>query len=101
MPSPVEPEPGTAAAHDSAETWQLRLYVAGETPRAAAALANLVENASTAQKIIAEAVGRMPAARGCACGRALEHAIITRPEHVPAAAKRALAPIIGKYLPTS
>jgi hypothetical protein len=43
----------------------------------------------------------MPATRGCACGRALAHAIITRPEHVPAATKRALAPIIGKYLPTS
>ena len=53
------------------------------------------------RQIIAEAVGRMPATRGCACGRALAHAIITRPEHVPAAAKRALAPIIGKYLPTS
>jgi 5'-methylthioadenosine phosphorylase len=64
-------------------------------------IANLVENASTAQKIIAEAVGRMPAARGCRCGRALEHAIITRPEHVPAAVRQALAPIIGKYLPTS
>jgi len=64
-------------------------------------IANLVENAATAQKIIAEAVGRMPAARGCHCGRALEHAIITRPEHVPADLKRALAPLIGKYLPTS
>jgi 5'-methylthioadenosine phosphorylase len=64
-------------------------------------IANLVQNASTAQKIIAEAVGRMPAARGCQCGRALESAIITRPEHVPADLKRALAPIIGKYLPTS
>jgi 5'-methylthioadenosine phosphorylase len=64
-------------------------------------IANLVQNATTAQKIIAEAVGRAPAARGCGCGRALEHAIITRPEHVPADLKRALAPLIGKYLPTS
>jgi 5'-methylthioadenosine phosphorylase len=64
-------------------------------------IANLVRNASTAQTIIAEAVARMPAARGCACGRALEHAIITRPEHVPAQVKQALAPIIGKYLPAS
>jgi 5'-methylthioadenosine phosphorylase len=64
-------------------------------------IANLVENASTAQKIIAEAVGRMPAERGCRCGRALENAIITRPEHVPADVRRALAPIIGKYLPAS
>ena len=64
-------------------------------------IGNLVQNAATAQQIIAEAVGRAPAARGCACGRALEHAIITRPEHVPAGLKRALAPLIGKYLPTS
>jgi len=63
-------------------------------------IANLVQNARTAQAIIAEAVGRMPAARACACGRALEHAIITRPEHVPAAVRQDLAPIIGKYLPT-
>jgi 5'-methylthioadenosine phosphorylase len=64
-------------------------------------IANLVQNAATAQRIIAEAVGRAPAARGCGCGRALEHAVITRPEHVPADVKRALAPLIGKYLPTS
>ena len=64
-------------------------------------IANLVRNASTAQQIIAEAVGRLPEARGCACGRALEHAIITRPEAVPAQVKQALAPIVGKYLPTS
>jgi 5'-methylthioadenosine phosphorylase len=61
-------------------------------------IANLVENASTAQAIIAEAVARMPGARGCACGRALESAIITRPEHIPAAVKQALAPIIGRYV---
>ena len=64
-------------------------------------IANLIRNASTAQRIIAEAVGRLPEARGCACGRALEHAIITRPEAVPAQVKQALAPIVGKYLPTS
>ena len=64
-------------------------------------IANLVRNASTAQRIIAEAVGRLPEASGCACGRALEHAIITRPEAVPAQVKQALAPIVGKYLPTS
>ena len=61
-------------------------------------IANLVENAATAQAIIADAVARMPAARGCACGRALATAIITRPEQIPAAVKQALAPIIGKYI---
>jgi len=62
-------------------------------------IGNLRENAATAQKIIADAVARMPAARGCGCGRALETAILTRPEHVPAAVKQVLAPIIGKYIP--
>jgi 5'-methylthioadenosine phosphorylase len=63
-------------------------------------IGNLVQNASTAQKIIAEAVGRMPADRACACGRALEHAIITRGEDVPDAITQELAPIIGKYITT-
>jgi len=64
-------------------------------------IGNLVRNASAAQTIIAETVGRMPAARGCRCGRALASAIITRPEHVPADVRKTLAPIIGKYLPAS
>jgi 5'-methylthioadenosine phosphorylase len=59
---------------------------------------NLLRNAVTAQAIIADAVGRMPASRGCACGRALATAIITRPEHVPADVKRALAPLLSKYM---
>ena len=61
-------------------------------------IANLVQNAATVQRIIAESVERVPAARGCRCGRALQHAIITRSEHIPDAIKTELAPIIGKYL---
>ena len=59
---------------------------------------NLVANANTARQVIAEAVSQLPFERTCECARALEHAIITRPEHVPAQVKRDLAPIIGKYL---
>jgi 5'-methylthioadenosine phosphorylase len=62
---------------------------------------NLVQNAKMAQQIIAETVGRAPAVRGCTCGSALAHAIITRPEHVPDTVKRDLAPLIGKYIPQS
>ncbi len=61
-------------------------------------IANLVQNARTAQAIIADAVDRVPATRQCGCGQALAHAIITRPEHVPDAVKQELAPIIGKYM---
>jgi 5'-methylthioadenosine phosphorylase len=64
-------------------------------------IANLTQNAAMAQRIIAETVGRLPSARTCACGRALETAIITRPEHIPAALIQDLAPIIGKYITAS
>jgi len=61
-------------------------------------IANLMQNAQTAQKTIADAVGRLGGARTCACKDALATAIITRPEHVPATVRQELAPIIGKYL---
>jgi 5'-methylthioadenosine phosphorylase len=61
-------------------------------------VANLLQNAKTAQRIIAEAVGRLPADRACACRSALATAIITRPEAIPARIKQDLAPIIGKYV---
>ena len=61
-------------------------------------VANLLQNAKTAQQAIAEAVGRISGARACTCKDALATAIITRPEHVPAQTKRELAPIIGKYI---
>jgi 5'-methylthioadenosine phosphorylase len=51
-----------------------------------------------AQKLIAEAVERVPVERGCACGSALATAIITSPDAISAETKRDLAPIIGKYV---
>jgi 5'-methylthioadenosine phosphorylase len=62
-------------------------------------IANLVQNARTAQQIIAGAVERLPFERTCECASALKHALITRPEAVPASVKRTLAPLVGKYLP--
>src|SRR5512137_2282947 len=41
MPKRVKPSVKALPVRDAAEVWNLRLYVAGETPRAAAALANL------------------------------------------------------------
>jgi 5'-methylthioadenosine phosphorylase len=61
-------------------------------------VANLLQNARTAQQALAETVGRTSGARTCACKDALATAIITRPEHVPAQTKRELQPIIGKYI---
>ena len=61
-------------------------------------IANLMQNAVTAQKTIAEAVEHLNALRTCTCKEALASAIITRPDQVPAAIKKELAPIIGKYI---
>ena len=61
-------------------------------------VANLVQNAKTAQQVIAGAVERLPFARTCECASALKHAIITRPDAVPANIKRDLAPLIARYL---
>jgi 5'-methylthioadenosine phosphorylase len=61
-------------------------------------VANLLQNASTAQKVIAGAVERLPIARTCECATALSAAIITRPEAVPAATRARLEPLVGKYL---
>jgi 5'-methylthioadenosine phosphorylase len=60
---------------------------------------NLLQNAQTAQRIIAGAVEQLPIERACECARALATAIITRPDAIPAAAKERLRPIIGRYLP--
>jgi 5'-methylthioadenosine phosphorylase len=61
-------------------------------------VANLMQNAATAKKTIADAVSRISGARTCACKDALSTAIITRPEHVPPQIKRELQPIIGRYM---
>jgi 5'-methylthioadenosine phosphorylase len=62
-------------------------------------IANLMQNAATAQKTIAAAIETLgDAPRTCACKDALATAIITRPEQVPQKTKDELAPIIGKYM---
>lgn len=61
-------------------------------------IANLVQNAQTAQKTIAETVSRLGAARTCSCKDALASAIVTRPENIPEQTRRDLAPIIGRYV---
>jgi 5'-methylthioadenosine phosphorylase len=58
----------------------------------------LTQNAKTAQQVIADAVGAYTGRQGCSCGSALATAIITRPDAVPAATRRDLAPLIGKYM---
>ncbi len=60
-------------------------------------VANLLKNAANACKVVAEAVKRMPAGRGCKCGSALATAIITDRKLVPAATREKLGILIDKY----
>ncbi|MFN3323545.1 MAG: S-methyl-5'-thioadenosine phosphorylase [Bryobacteraceae bacterium] len=60
-------------------------------------IANLVKNAENACKVVAATVAAMPAGRGCKCGAALKHALITDRKVVPEATRKKLEPIIGKY----
>jgi 5'-methylthioadenosine phosphorylase len=62
-------------------------------------IANLQQNAQTAQRVIANAVGRLPVERTCECARALASAIITRPEAIRPEARARLEAIVGRHLP--
>ena len=64
-------------------------------------IANLTQNAKTAQQIIAGAVDGLPYERSCECASALKYALITRPDAIPAQTRLDLAPIVGKYLQTT
>jgi len=61
-------------------------------------ISNLNKNAENAQNVIREAVRAIPPDRSCKCARALAHAIITDPAVIPAAARKRLGVIAGKYL---
>lgn len=57
----------------------------------------LTQNAANACSVVAAAVKAIPTGRGCKCGAALRHALITDRSLVPAATLDKLRPIVGKY----
>lgn len=59
---------------------------------------NLTRNTANVQTVLHEAVRQLPDDRGCKCDKALAHAILTDRGMIPAATKKRLAPIIGKYI---
>ncbi len=61
-------------------------------------IGNLNKNTENVQNVIRETLRAVPASRDCRCASTLAHAILTDPKLIPAAARRRLAPIIGKYL---
>lgn len=73
-------------------------HPAHETVTAEQILANLARNAENVQRVIRAAVGRIARERRCRCGQALATAIVTDPKRIPAATRRRLAPLVGRYL---
>ena len=59
---------------------------------------NLLQNAEHAQNVLRRAVRALPAERSCKCGSALATALVTDRKLIPAAIKKRLAAIIGKYM---
>ncbi len=65
----------------------------------ASVIESLHANANLAASALREAVRALPAERrGCACGDALAHAILTRREAIAPEAIERLRPIVGRYL---
>jgi 5'-methylthioadenosine phosphorylase len=64
-------------------------------------VAVLTQNAENAARVVRETVAAMPKGRACKCGSALAHAILTDPRKIPAATKKRLALILGKYVGTA
>jgi 5'-methylthioadenosine phosphorylase len=61
-------------------------------------VANLAKNAENAAKVVTAAVRGMPETRGCKCGSALAHAIITDRAAIPDATRSKLELLVGKHL---
>ncbi|HKW64617.1 MAG TPA: S-methyl-5'-thioadenosine phosphorylase [Candidatus Acidoferrum sp.] len=69
-----------------------------ESVTAAQIIATLNQNAENAQKVLRAAVREVPVERSCKCGTALKHSLVTDMKLVPAATRKRLAAIIGKYV---
>ena len=61
-------------------------------------IAVLEKNAENAASLIRATVAAMPQSRSCKCGSALAHAILTDRKKIPAATKKKLKLILGKYV---
>jgi 5'-methylthioadenosine phosphorylase len=59
---------------------------------------NLSRNTANVQRVLHGVVRALPPERTCKCGSALAHAVLTDRKMIPTAAKKRLAPIIGKYI---
>jgi 5'-methylthioadenosine phosphorylase len=63
-----------------------------------AILGILRKNVENSRRIVREVASRLPGKGSCGCGEALKYAIITERRRIPAAARKRLSLLIGKYL---
>ena len=73
-------------------------HVAEEAVTVEMVIKILQENVALSKKIIQEAARRMTFDGKCPCPSALRSAIMTAPQAIPQKVKKALGPIIGKYI---
>ncbi len=69
-----------------------------ETVTVEAVLAVMKKNIETSKSIIRETVKTLAKTRNCSCGESLRNTIMTPEKLIPSKTKKALAPIIGKYM---
>ena len=63
-----------------------------------AILAIIRRNVENSKRIVREVAKRLPGEGRCGCGETLRHAIITERRKIPAATRKRLSLLIGKYL---
>lgn len=63
-----------------------------------AIIGHLTANAELGKEIVRQLAVKLPEERQCSCGSALQVAIVTSPSAMPAATRKRLAPLIGKYI---
>ncbi len=61
-------------------------------------VATLNKNVHLARNTVASVISTIGASRECSCGSALQNAIMTAPEMIPADVKEQMRPLIGKYV---
>lgn len=72
---------------------------AGEACDAASIVAVITQNVANAQRLLRAVVPQVSGrVRQCPCAHALQHAIMTPPDHIPPATKQRLALLLGPYV---
>jgi len=61
-------------------------------------IGHLKANTALAKDVLLELAPRIPEKRRCACGNVVRNAVLTAPKSIPRETRKALEPIVGRYL---